>query len=109
MGREVWKPGGRAIFEAVLVLFCFFLKWDHRNRVAAGGPCEVRKGSDAGRNGPQLRTAVTMMEGWERHSRRVWSHGDTPLTVGGGKMRCACKERGDTARKGWIHLFPPAL
>lgn len=27
--------------------FVFFLKWDHRNRVAAGGPCEVRKGSDA--------------------------------------------------------------
>lgn len=39
----------------------------------------------------------------------VWSHRDTPLTVGGGKMRYACNEQGDTVRKGWIHLFPPAL
>lgn len=58
-------------------MFCFVLfslKWDHRNRVAAGGPCEVSKGSDAGGNGRQLRTAMTMMglvtQGHPTHSRR---------------------------------------
>lgn len=52
MGREVWKQRGRLFLRQFLFCFVlFFLKWDHRNRVAAGGSCEVSEGLDAGRNG----------------------------------------------------------
>lgn len=109
MGREVWTPGGPAIFEAVLVLFCFFLKWDHRNRVAVGGPCEVSKGSDAGRNGRPLGTAVAMMEGVEKaFPAGLVTRGHS--THSGRREGEVCLQRaGRHSEEEWIHLFPPAL
>lgn len=49
LGGEVWKQPGQAIFEAILILFCFFQVGPQR--VAAGRACEVSEGFNVGKKG----------------------------------------------------------